>query len=78
LKDNFEVKNEEIAGMLRDIGDRIHKAINNSDFAGKMGFALLIFEFGEKGALFYLSDAQRKDMIRVLEEFTERQRKEMN
>ncbi len=78
MKDNFEVKNEEIASRLRDIGDRIHRAINDSSLAGKMGFALLIFEFGENGATFYISDAQRRDMINVLEEFTERQRKEMN
>jgi hypothetical protein len=78
LKDHFEVQNEEITSRLRDIGDRIHKAINESSLAGKMGFALLIFEFGENGATFYISDAQRRDMINVLEEFIERQRKEMN
>jgi hypothetical protein len=76
--DHFEVENEEITSRMRDIGQRIHAAIDESDLAGKMGFALLIFEFAEKGAAFYISDAQRADMIRVMEEFIERQRKEVN
>lgn len=74
--DYFEVKDEAITARMRDIGARIHAAIDESEQKGKMGFALFLFEFGEKGAMFYISDAQRDDMTRVLEEFIERQRKE--
>lgn len=77
MRDTFEIKDEGIESKMRDIGNRIHAAIQDSDFKGKMGFALCIFEFGDGGAFFYMSDAQRSDMIRVLEEFTERQRKEL-
>ena len=33
------------------------------------GFALLIFEFGEKGQLSYISNAQRDDMIATMKDF---------
>jgi hypothetical protein len=73
--DTFEVKNEDITARMRSIAEHIHAAIHESQSAGKMGFALFLFEFGEKGAMFYMSDARREDMIRTLEEFLERQRK---
>ena len=73
--DHFEVKDDEITSLLRRVGEILHTAIGYSSGAGKMGFALFIFEFKENGALFYLSDAQRNDMVRVLEEFIERQGK---
>jgi hypothetical protein len=78
MKDNFEIKDDEISNRMRDIGDRIHTAIGETRHKGKMGFALFLFEFGEKGAMFYISDAQRGDMVKVLNEFIERQQKEVN
>lgn len=77
MSDTFEVKNDDIAAKMKEIGGRIHAAINESELKGKMGFALCIFEFAEKGAFFYMSDAQRADMIRVLQEFVDRQRREL-
>jgi hypothetical protein len=77
MEDTFEVKNEAITARMRGIGQRIHQAINESESAGKMGFALFLFDFGEEGAVFYISDARREDMIRILEQFIERQRKEV-
>jgi hypothetical protein len=73
--ERFEVINEEIVSKMRSIGDRIHNAINESDSKGKMGFALFLFEFGDGGATFYISDAQRADMVSVLEEFIAREKK---
>jgi hypothetical protein len=37
-----------------------------------VGFALLMFDFGEGGNLAYLSNAQRSDMIKTLREFIEK------
>lgn len=35
----------------------------------KVGFYLLAFDFGDKGNFAYVSNSQRADMIRLLEEF---------
>jgi hypothetical protein len=37
------------------------------------GFALFIFSYGEHGDMFYLSSAQRADMIETLKEFIAKQ-----
>lgn len=48
--------NPEMAGPL-DVAHRRH------------GFALLLFTFGEEGAATYVSNADRGDMIRAVEEW---------
>ena len=73
MSNNFEVENESITKMMKDIGGRIHSAIEHSENAGKIGFALLIFEFGEGGAMFYISNADRKNMVLALKEFIVKQ-----
>jgi hypothetical protein len=75
MSNNFEVENESITNMMRDIGGRIHNALDKSTHKGTMGFALLIFEFGEGGALFYVSDAKRDDMVKAFKEFIAKQEK---
>jgi hypothetical protein len=62
----YEVKNELIKNKLIQIGGRLIQAIE--DIPG-YGFAFLLFSYGEKGDLFYLSTAQREDMIKLLDEF---------
>ena len=43
------------------------------EYLGKrMGFAVLIFEFGAPGVANYISNAERKDMIEALKETVER------
>ena len=32
------------------------------------GFALILFDFGERGNLAYMSNGEREDMLRVLQE----------
>lgn len=39
--------------------------------APDLGFCLLMFNYGEGGALAYCSSAQRADMIKTLDEFRE-------
>jgi hypothetical protein len=37
------------------------------------GFALFIFDYGEHGNMFYISSAQRDDMVKTLKEFIAKQ-----
>lgn len=54
----------EVAAEMKDIG----KAIANELPPG-FGFALFVFDFGGKGHISYMSNAQRPDMLRALKEF---------
>ena len=62
----------ELEGMCTAIGDRIGVAIEGfPGLAGGdgIGFALLLFEFGDAGTWStYISNAQRDDMIKALRE----------
>lgn len=60
----YEVRNEDIEAKLKSIG----KVLKDSMPPG-WGFNLLIFSFGEGGSMFYLSNSQREDMIRAMQEF---------
>lgn len=37
------------------------------------GFGLFLFEFGEHGSMFWISNAQRQDMIKALREWIAKQ-----
>ncbi len=39
----------------------------------KIGFAVLVFDFGEGGGLAYISNAWREDMIEAMKEFIARE-----
>lgn len=69
MADNFEIKNDEVQAMLKDIGQKLHGSMPEG-----FGFALLMFSFGEGGATFYISDAQRDDMIKAMQEFIDKQK----
>jgi hypothetical protein len=61
--DSFEIRDEELEGMLKELGDFI---------GGKLppgfGFSLLLFTF-EPGVTFYISNAERGTMLKALQEF---------
>ena len=63
----FEVRNAEAEALLKEIGSRFKEVVP----AG-FGFAFMLFEFGEKGSMFYTSNAQREDMIQAMREFIEK------
>lgn len=50
------------AEAMRKLGRRIKKEIPG------LGFMLVVFEFHEPGMANYISNGQRKDMIRAMEE----------
>lgn len=66
--DKMEVQNEEAEAALRKIGDYI-----NGMVPAGMGFSLLLFDFGDGGNMFYLSSAQREDMLKAMKEFISKQ-----
>lgn len=70
-KDNYEVRNEAAEKALRDIADHI-----NGMVPAGMGFTLLLFDFGEGGNMFYMSSADREDMIKAMKEFISKQESE--
>lgn len=37
-----------------------------------VGFALLVYDFGEKGNLGYVSNGKREDMLKAMREFIEK------
>jgi predicted hydrocarbon binding protein len=60
----YEVENEQIKALLKELGSNIGKNMPKG-----WGFNLLIFQYGGPGSLFYLSSANRSDMIRMMKEF---------
>ena len=59
---------DRIQGLLQAIGHRIREGLPPG-----YGFNLLIFNFGPGGSLFYLSNADREDMLTAMREFIQRQ-----
>jgi len=64
----YEINNPQIQALLRETGDSLHKMIPKG-----WGFCLMIFGFGDCDEMFYISDARREDMIKVLLEFIDKQ-----
>jgi hypothetical protein len=60
--DERECEREQLEAQCKEIGDVIREA------APGLGFALVLFDFGEKGNMAYVSTAQRADTIKMLRE----------
>lgn len=60
---------EELEEASRRFGRVIAEVLNESFGKGKVGFCLLLFDFGGPGNLAYLSNAKREDMIAAINEF---------
>lgn len=54
--------------ILQDLGGRIGEALPEG-----WGFNLLLFTYGAGGSLFYISSAERSDVLQVMREFIKRQ-----
>lgn len=57
--------------IANDLGKAIQTALDSWG-KGKLGFAFLVFDFDGQGNLAWISNAKRKDMIKALEEFIEK------
>lgn len=64
---NMTIHNEEIEQAMGAIGQTVAKALP----AG-WGFMLNIFSFGPNGATFYMSNAQRADMVSNMRELADK------
>lgn len=63
----YEVENEKIQKLLLELGRKIKDGMPEG-----YGFTLLIFGFSPNDELFYLSSAQRQDMVRTMREFIQK------
>ncbi len=65
---------EQLEQSARRLAQAIDEALNEKRQQGRVGFALFLFDFGEGGNLSYVSNAQRADMVKNVEEWLGRQR----
>lgn len=59
---------KELERVARDIGHRIGDRIADEGHGKKIGFTLLIFDFGGGGNITYIPNANREDMKRAMRE----------
>lgn len=64
---DFEVRDPRAEEALKRIGESIREAVPSG-----MGFALFLFDFGDKGNMFYISNSTRQDMAATLRDFLEK------
>lgn len=59
---------------MNNVARTIDKIFNPGDGPKKVGFALLVFDLGSGGERYmnYISNAERDDMVRAMEEFVRR------
>jgi hypothetical protein len=60
---------EEMCGGVARI---LQQAIKEDRFGERVGFCLLMFDFGEEGSFAYAANAQRADVVRLLKEAREK------
>lgn len=64
FEEHYKVKNSIIQKLIKELGIWL-----NSKCPPGWGFSLLIFSFGDSGNLFYISNAQREDMVATMKQF---------
>lgn len=67
---NETERQAKIQSFLRDLGNGVNQLIK--DDIGEMGFAVLLFDFGQPGIGNYISNADRECMIQALRETADR------
>lgn len=65
----MEELNEQVEFALRETAEFIK---STGRLPKGMGFVLLMFDFGDKGNMFYISDAQRDDVLKSMQEFIDK------
>ena len=65
------VELSDLEKTCREIGQLIGRGVEDSHGKEKVGFCLLLFDFGEGGNCTYVSNADRADMRAALREFYE-------
>lgn len=65
----YEVENDAIRATLKGIAGRIGASLDTG-----WGFLLMLFEYGPKGSMFYISSAERGDCLRMAQEWIDKQK----
>lgn len=65
----FEVENEKIKATLNQIAGKVGGALDKG-----WGFLLMLFEYGEGGSMFYISSAERGDVMKMTQEWIDKQK----
>lgn len=60
----FKVRNEYAEKALKELGEELKKKVPEG-----MGFTLMLFDYGGGGNMFYISTANRKNMVEAMKEF---------
>lgn len=65
----YNIRNEDIEETMKDVGSLIGKLLPK-----EWGFMLMIFDFSKKegGNTFYISNAQRADMVKHMREMADK------
>ncbi len=58
----------ELEMITKIIGDQIKEEMNDLSTGPPIGFALMMFDFGDDGFMTYYSNAQRDTMIKAMKE----------
>lgn len=66
------IAREDVENAARELGLALSKSLEKR--AGEpVGFALLVFDFGDGGSLAYMSNAERTGVIKAMKEFLQRE-----
>jgi len=69
IDQRYEVENTAIRATLNSIAKRIGGELDKG-----WGFLLMLFEYGPKGSMFYISSAERVDCMRMAQEWINKQK----
>jgi hypothetical protein len=64
----YEIDNPEIRARLLQVGEMLSDKLPKN-----WGFTLFLFSYGDDRQLFYLSSANRQDMVRAVREWLQRE-----
>jgi hypothetical protein len=65
---SYNVRDPEVESKLRELSEHIGARLPEG-----WGFTLLLFSYGPDGNLFYMSSAEREDVVKVMKEWIARQ-----
>ena len=62
------VTREELENLIRGYASAIDQSLHETT-GRRIGYCLMLFDFGDSGSLAYGSNAQRADMLKTIDEF---------
>jgi hypothetical protein len=68
--ERYEVRDPQIESILHRFGQLIADNVPDG-----LGFGLFLFTFDEHGAIFWISNGNRTDILNMLQEFIDREKK---